>query len=467
MNPIREQLLKDRAKYDFDLFERIKNVANPDALDLWALSPERFVEWRKLHDFPKLLTHFDKTLVLFQEWKAENKLTNEIIISVGHITPFIENKTFSKNNTLYLTKQTFKGKSKKFVSFEQLEGEKIQFDEKYNFELIQPFTSYLDWLKSKGEKEKILKINSRHSPNSDYERVFIHADVYARTSDFELLKMGGIPIPVNGFNLLFRGKELEFVNLCGLKLNGDINFGELGNLSCSYSACDNWVAENFSLPLVKFKHCSITNFTITNSKIQNWLFYNCHISGDFINTKLTTIRIYGGNFRPILQDCTLLEVDVLTDNHIEDNNYYAYKTLKTMYANQGDDERAKSYFIKEHEFLRKSLKGFNWNYLTKSLSFYYWEYGRKPHRIIYISIITIFLFGFVYWLNKDLIALNSSKITDFNLLDAFYFSTTTFTTLGYGDLSPLSGLRILTSIEAFMGLINTGFLIAGYSNNKY
>ena len=79
----------------------------------------------------------------------------------------------------------------------------------------------------------------------------------------------------------------------------------------------------------------------------------------------------------------------------------------------------------------------------------------------------IILFGIVYWLNKDLIVLNSKIIKNFNLLDSFYFSTTTFTTLGYGDLSPLSGLRILSSIEAFLGLLNMGFLIAGYSNNKY
>lgn len=39
------------------------------------------------------------------------------------------------------------------------------------------------------------------------------------------------------------------------------------------------------------------------------------------------------------------------------------------------------------------------------------------------------------------------------LVDAIYFSYTTFTTLGYGDIEPLGVLRYLTGIEALTGLV--------------
>lgn len=39
------------------------------------------------------------------------------------------------------------------------------------------------------------------------------------------------------------------------------------------------------------------------------------------------------------------------------------------------------------------------------------------------------------------------------LVDAVYFSYTTFTTLGYGDIEPLGALRYLTGIEALAGLV--------------
>jgi hypothetical protein len=465
MNSVREQMLKEQEASDLALFEKIKNNSKADIHDLWALSPDRFIEWRKINDFPVLLNHFDKTLTLFKEWKLDNKLSNEIIIDSGELTPFLENKKLSKDKKLYLTKQTYNNKERTFVSYKKLEGEEKHFGETYHFELIQEFTSYPDWLNVKGKTQQILHINSRHAPESQYERVFIHADVYAGSSDFELLKMGGIDIPVNGFGLLYRGKRMEFVNLCGLKLQGEIHFGELGNLECSYCACDNWIAEDFDMALLTLEHCSVTNFKLKNSKLKQWTLYNTVVTGDFTNSKLSNVRIFGGNFGPIMQDCSLFETEIETDEAIEDNNYYAYKTLKRIYASQGEDGKAQYYFIRENEHLRKRLKG--WNYFTKSLSYYYWEYGRKPHRIIYYSLAIIICFGFIYWLNADLIALNSASIKEFGFWDSLYFSTTTYTTLGYGDLSPLSGLRVLTSIEAFLGVINMGFLIAGYSNNKY
>jgi hypothetical protein len=469
MNPYRERMLQEQEESDKALFEKIKNVAKPDAMDLWALSPERFVEWRKLNDFPRLLKHFDKTLLLFKEWKKENKLSNEIIIENGEITPFLENKKLSKIKTLYLVKQLFEGKERTIVSYQKLDGEKQDLGRTFIFTPILEFKSYLDWLRERGKYQQILYINSRHSPNSPIERVFIHADVYATSSEFELLKMGGIPAPVDGFGLLHRGKKMEFVNLCGLMLTGQINFGELGNLSCSFCACDNWIAESLAMPLLSFEHCSITNFTLSNSKIQQWVFYNSTVTGDFDNTQFAGVRIFGGSFSPVLKDCSLFEVNIEIDKTVPDNNLYAYKTLKKIYSDQGDEQKAKEYFIKENEYIRHRfrhrLKGLK--YFTKSLSYYYWEYGRKPYRIVLLSLAIILFFSFIYWLNDDLISINSGKVKNFTFFDSIYFSTTTFTTLGYGDMSPLSWLRIFTSVEAFSGVVNMGFLIAGYSNTKY
>lgn len=40
-----------------------------------------------------------------------------------------------------------------------------------------------------------------------------------------------------------------------------------------------------------------------------------------------------------------------------------------------------------------------------------------------------------------------------NLMDFVYFSFTTFTTLGFGDIAPLGNLRYLTGIESLTGLV--------------
>lgn len=44
-----------------------------------------------------------------------------------------------------------------------------------------------------------------------------------------------------------------------------------------------------------------------------------------------------------------------------------------------------------------------------------------------------------------------------DLEDAFYFSITSYTTLGIGDLYPTGGLRVISGMEALNGLVMVGW----------
>lgn len=50
-------------------------------------------------------------------------------------------------------------------------------------------------------------------------------------------------------------------------------------------------------------------------------------------------------------------------------------------------------------------------------------------------------------------------IGNFNgtLLDCVYFSFSTFTTAGYGDIEPTGNLRFLTGVEGLTGLVLVGW----------
>ena len=48
-------------------------------------------------------------------------------------------------------------------------------------------------------------------------------------------------------------------------------------------------------------------------------------------------------------------------------------------------------------------------------------------------------------------------ITGTNFADLFYFSITSYTTLGIGDLYPHGGIRIVSGIEALNGLVLVGW----------
>src|SRR5690606_2834441 len=116
--------------------------------------------------------------------------------------------------------------------------------------------------------------------------------------NIKLLKMGGMEPPANSVGILLRGKKLEFINVSGLELKGTIYFGSMGNLSFEHCTVDNLKCNELDMPLLDFQNCSIRNIQIRNSYVQQWLFVSCETTGNIIDSKLTSIRIYGGQFNP-------------------------------------------------------------------------------------------------------------------------------------------------------------------------
>jgi len=80
-----------------------------------------------------------------------------------------------------------------------------------------------------------------------------------------------------------------------------------------------------------------------------------------------------------------------------------------------------------------------------------WGYGERPLRVIFTGAFTIFLYALSYqWL--DALSISGLKT-------AFYFSTVTFTTLGYGDVIPKPEFRMFAASEALAGIILTGLFL--------
>jgi hypothetical protein len=66
----------------------------------------------------------------------------------------------------------------------------------------------------------------------------------------------------------------------------------------------------------------------------------------------------------------------------------------------------------------------------------------------------IFIFALAYWLLKDDFSMGGFGGTFRDTLWTFlYFSSETYTTLGFGDIYPTGALRYICGIEALMGLL--------------
>ena len=73
-------------------------------------------------------------------------------------------------------------------------------------------------------------------------------------------------------------------------------------------------------------------------------------------------------------------------------------------------------------------------------------------------VLEIFIYGLAFFvLIKYLEAGNLVGSAGFSLVNCFYFSAETYTSLGFGDLTPGGPVRLLAGIEALNGLLLIGW----------
>ncbi|MDH5433423.1 MAG: ion channel [Gammaproteobacteria bacterium] len=136
-----------------------------------------------------------------------------------------------------------------------------------------------------------------------------------------------------------------------------------------------------------------------------------------------------------------------------------YRNLRQTAEAQGLFEMAGHFFEKEMIMRRKQLPKYSFKRWISKMVELFCGYGERPLRVIAFSMIVIFLFSIGYFFlgvnfSGDIIAYDGDKSllsNAKNYLSCLYFSVVTFTTLGYGDITPVGGSRVFSAIEAFTG----------------
>ena len=132
-------------------------------------------------------------------------------------------------------------------------------------------------------------------------------------------------------------------------------------------------------------------------------------------------------------------------------------------------------YLKEKESLRlhykqniTNKKKFNFFGRTKNFFSFIWEYflfflfgyGEIPWHILGWSVLTIIIYGLIYKITNAIGSDLQDIDTTITFLRSLYFSTITFTTVGFGDLFPAKDVsRIFVMIEALIGLFSYSLFI--------
>ena len=136
-----------------------------------------------------------------------------------------------------------------------------------------------------------------------------------------------------------------------------------------------------------------------------------------------------------------------------------YRDLRKASEAQGIFTMSGRYIQQELTMRRLQMPRYSGKRLLSWLVDLFSGYGEKPLNVVLFSLGLIGFCGLLYFLvgvrhgglglGLDLERGLLANLAD--LLDCLYFSVVTFTTLGYGDISPHGLARPIAAFEAFVG----------------
>lgn len=242
----------------------------------------------------------------------------------------------------------------------------------------------------------------------------------------------------------------------------------------------------------KFKKCNLeknifidadisnSRFELTNLKstilnqcnLNNLHIIDCDMRGSkIINYEVKNISFEDEYLTKLSEDTFFDEIEIKRDSNYKANNVYKiYKDIAIKFEANRLPNKSGEYFYLYKKSEYKTLKGFE-----KVKSYLYWMlcgYGEKPTYALITSIEIVLIFTILYMftglsigmdiIDYDLLILKNLP-TDGLILDflrSLYFSVVTFTTVGYGDITPIGLSVFLSGIEMFLGVTMVGIWTA-------
>ncbi|MBB6522410.1 ion channel [Pseudoteredinibacter isoporae] len=184
---------------------------------------------------------------------------------------------------------------------------------------------------------------------------------------------------------------------------------------------------------------------------------NCNLLGTkFHDAKLEHVR-WGDK---VIQECKADESGSREEQlDLYEQAEEIYRHLRKVFENQGLFENAGYFFEREMVVRRKQMPQYSSRRFISKIVDLFCGYGEQPIRVVAFSSLAILGFATLYFFSGisfagEHIAFSTSANWQSNLvayLESVYFSIVTFTTLGYGDITPTGLSRLFASIEALMG----------------
>lgn len=244
---------------------------------------------------------------------------------------------------------------------------------------------------------------------------------------------------------------------------------------------------------VRFKNCNLRKSIFKRTIFDNTRFIKTNLKDSILSdTQIKSIQISDCDCRSFKIIDSNMEVFEIEDDYITrfdeytfidkiiidkkylksyENAYKAYRKISAKFENNNLLDYAGEYYYLSKKAEIKILKG-----LDKIKSYMFWMlcgYGERPTYALVTSIEIVILFAIFYMFTGlkvdgneinysmtifDGFIYSQSLCRDF--FNSLYFSITTFTTVGYGDITPVRLSILLSGIEMFLGVTMVGLWTA-------
>lgn len=242
---------------------------------------------------------------------------------------------------------------------------------------------------------------------------------------------------------------------------------------------------NLNLVNAKGEPFRLIDSNLNRANLQQAHLYRVDFSGSsLLKADLSRANLHRTN----LSGCNLLGANFKAARieHVNWGERFLQEEQATQAMKGGDEMKAVEYFEEAEEVARNIRKNCEaqglfviaGHYFHREMVFHRYRYprwtrtrilsklvdllsgyGEKPGRVVAFSAVFIFICSICYFLlgfqdGEQVVQYLPGESVGNNLmswLDALYFSVVTFTTLGYGDLTPIGFSRFFAALEAFTG----------------
>lgn len=254
-----------------------------------------------------------------------------------------------------------------------------------------------------------------------------------------------------------RGIQLKHANLKGIDL---VNHGQKHGYDFSYADFYRADLTNAHMFDIKLEHASLMKANLTEANLHCANLRNCNLLGiKWNHTKIKSLQLG----RQLIQEQQAKQAQKRAQaqcaKDLWEQSEEIYRDLRKHAEREGIFKLSGKFIQKELTMRRYQMKKPSFERLLSKIVDLFCGYGEEPLKVVNFSIILILICAVLYFFTginfEGQQYFFSPKVSFIDNLNHFfscvYYSVVTFTTLGYGDITPIGISRFIAAAEAFTG----------------